>query len=240
MDEDKREEQNGQRLNRYLKELIEKQDQILLTEKDILELNDKFPLNHEEKGKILLLAQRHIHRAEQYKLQERWDSAIVETERALLFSPMDIDLRLNLSELYILRSRQYGYLEKDLYRADQKIKESLILEPKNIKAKKMEKEFQSLNRMLKGTDQNKKIIPLVIIIVLIMGAVLYPRIRDFYLWNRAEEAPLDISLMEDPVEWTEKELQVLKTDSLEEKITLDITRAVLSKNDEAYTVYIFI
>ena len=223
-------------LNSYLKDLIEKQDQKLLTAEDIRELDEKYPLTQPDKEKILMLSHRHILRADQYKMQERWDSAIVETERALLFTPLDSNIRMDLAELYLLRSRQYGYLEKDLNRSEEKIRETLTLEPGYPAARKMLKEMQNLKRMLNGTNQYKKIIPLVIVLFLIFGAVLYPRIRAFSFWNSTEEGDSQSSALPEETSWTSRELKVVTSSSLDEMISLDIRDAEMSRKNDAYAI----
>ena len=230
------EDQEDGLLNQYLKELIEIQDHALITEKDIAHLDEKYPLSTEEIDKIHMLAHRHVSRADQYKKQERWDTAIVETERALLFTPLDPDLRLDLAELYTLRSRQYGYLEKDLRRARNKVKETLILKPGYRSAIKLQKELQDLDRMLKGTDQNRKIIPLIIVLLIIMGAVLIPRIRNFAFWEIDEEETTSSNLPLEEQEWTRKELTLKPADSLKERLDIDIKGAELLKNNESYAL----
>lgn len=242
MDEDKQEapsegEEREKVLNLYLKELIARQDHALLTEKDAARLEEEFPLDEEEKEKVLMLAHRHILRAEQYRKQEKWDTAIVETERALLFTPLDLDRRLDLAELYILRSRQYGYLEKDLDRAAAKIRETLILRPSYKKALKMQRELQGLNRMLKGKDQNRKFLPLALGLLLILGAVLYPRVKAFVFrfWLPREETAREAGPPEE-APWSERALRVETNDALREEADLEMTRALLEKNEEGYAV----
>ncbi len=223
-------------LNRYMQELVEIQDSRLLTREDLVKLDEKYPLSQQYKDKLYMLSSRHITRAEQYKKQERWDTAIIETERALLFSPLDEQLRLDLAELYLNRSRQYGYLEKDLRRSEEKIKETLTLHPRSKSALRMQKEMQELYRILKGKDQNRKMIPIILGILLIVGAVSYPRIRQFQFWG-SQDTPQEESLS--PAEnndWSSRTLQVETTDSLKERIDLDITQAEIEKRDSGFGI----
>ena len=222
-------------LNMYMQELVSIQDNRLLTAEDLKKLDEKYPLSPQYKEKLFMLSSRHLSRAEQYIKQERWDTAIIETERALLFSPLDEQMRLDLAELYLNRSRQYGYLEKDLRRADEKIKETLVLHPRSKAAVKMQKEMQDLYRILKGKDQNRKFIPLIAGVLLILAAVSYPRIRQFSFWNNKTESPEEYVL---PTEntWTSRTLKVETTDSLKERIDLDITRAEIRKEETGFTI----
>ena len=223
-------------LNLYMRELVEIQDNRLLTREDLAKLDEKYPLSQQYKDKLYMLASRHIARAEKYKKKERWDTAIIETERALLFSPLDEKLRLDLAELYLNRSRQYGYLEKDLRRSDEKIRETLIIHPRSKSALKMQKEMLELNRILKGKDQNRKMIPIFLGILLIVAAVSYPRIIQFRFWGN-DDTPVPESLH--PAEnndWTTKSLQVETTDSLKERIDLDITLAEIEKRESGYGI----
>ncbi len=222
-------------LNQYLQELISLQDSKLLREEDLTQLEQKFPISPGSKEKIQMLSSRHISRAEQSKRQERWDTAIVEMERALLFTPLDEQIRLELAELYVNRSRQYGYLEKDLHRADEKVKETLQLYPKNRSALKMQKEMQELYRMLNGKDQNRKMIPVIIGILLILAAVSYPRIRQFFFWNKQVQS-LEETVSSAVEDWQEKELLVQTTDSLNERIKLEIDQALLQKEETGFNM----
>ncbi len=233
--EEKDDQENGV-LSQYLKELIKIQDHALITEEDIARLNEIYSLSTEEIDKIHMLAHRHISRADQYKKQERWDTAIVETERALLFTPLDPDLRLDLAELYTLRSRQYGYLEKDLRRARDKVRETLILNPGYREAIKLQKELQDLDRMLKGTDQNRRIIPLIIALLIIMGAVLIPRIRNFDFWNINEEETAGGDHSPEEQEWTRKEMLIQPADSLKERLDIEIREAEILKSSDSYVL----
>ena len=223
-------------LNLYLQELIEKQDNILLKESDLQKLEEKYPLTHHDKEKVEMLAHRHLLRAEQYIKQEKWDTAIVETERALLFTPLDLGLRLDLSELYINRSRQYGYLEKDLHRAEEKIKETLTLKPGYKNALKMQKELQNLNRILKGKDQNKKMIPVILAILFIVGAVSFPRIRQFFFLQNQRDAKQETYSELVNTDWTAKDLSIRTTDSLNERVQLNINKAEIRKKNDGYAL----
>ena len=78
-----------QRLNSYLSELIHMQDTRLLKPRDLQDLNNKYQLQSQDIEKLEMLTERHLTRALEYKGRERWDNAIVETERALLFAPLD-------------------------------------------------------------------------------------------------------------------------------------------------------
>jgi tetratricopeptide (TPR) repeat protein len=230
------EEQEEKLLNLYLQELLEKQENTLLTEDDIKNLEEKYPLSQEEKEKILMLSHRHILRAEQYQRQEKWDTAIVELERALLFTPLDHDLRLDLADLYIIRSREYGYLGKDLDRASNKIRETLTLNPGFKRAQKMQKELHGLKRILRGKNQNKMIIPLVIALMLLLGAVTFPRIRAFRFWNSPFEPEESSPSLPVQTDWTSRDLTVVQTERLTEKVALDVVEAEMQKSEDGYAI----
>ena len=233
---EEKEEQEEGLLSQYLKELIEIQNHALITNKEMNRLEEKYPLSADEKDKVNMLAHRHISRADQYKKKERWDTAIIETERALLFTPLDPDLRLDLAELYTLRSRQYGYLEKDLRKAREKVRETLTLKPGYRSALNLQKELQDLDRMLKGSDQNRKIIPLFIALLLILGAIFYPHLREFEFWKNSEEDRTDTNIPLEEPEWSKREMNVQSTDSLKERVTIEIAEAELLKWNESYAL----
>ncbi|MDC7232118.1 MAG: hypothetical protein PQJ58_02710 [Spirochaetales bacterium] len=216
------------RLNRFLTELVNLQDNTLLQEGDVNTLLDKYELSPEDLDKLAMLIERHINRALDYKSKERWDSAIVETERALLFAPLNNEIRLDLAELFLKRSIQFGYLQKDLDRADREIKDALILEPENKSARKFQKEMKQLRQMLKGTQHNRRIIPFAILVILVLAAALYPQVRKrFAFLSLDTDQQQSSEIPAAPPPWESRELEYTETSSLNEDFQMDLVEATL-------------
>ena len=221
--------QNESLLNEYLTELVNTQDDRLLKESDIEALRKKYPLTEEDEDKLSMLVERHLSRAFDYRHNERWDSAIVEAERALLFSPLNNEIRLDLAEMYLKRSIQYGYLQKDLQRAEREVEDALILEPSNRPARNFQKELKELGRMLKGTQHNKRLILLILLIILILGAALYPQLRKrFSFLSLEEDGSADAGVAESySPPWETRDLEYTETSPLSNEFSMDLMEAVL-------------
>ena len=220
---------NGRRLNRYLSELIHKQDHSLLTDKDLKSLVEKYKLESSDFEKLQMLIERHLARALEYKGKERWDNAIVETERALLFTPLDNQVRLDLAELYLNRSIQYGYLQKDLRRSKQQVEDALTLEPENREARKFQRELKKLQDMLKGRGGKKRYIPLLLIPLLILGIALYPRIRRHFQFAAVDRQELPAP---PSAEWKSRELEWESDGELGEDFSLTLRDRTLTREDD--------
>lgn len=222
----------GRRLNRYLSELIHMQDARLLKPGDLQALADKHQLQPGDTEKLDMLIERHLSRALEYKGRERWDNAIVETERALLFAPLDNAVRLDLAELYLNRSAKYGYLQKDLQRSERQVGDALILEPDNREARSFQKELKKLQDMLKGRGNKRRYIPLLVILLLILGAAVYPRVRSLFRFASTDEAP--ISRSSAPSEWREREREMdwNSSSDLSEEIGIHLSDRTLAKDGD--------
>ncbi|MBF9017679.1 MULTISPECIES: hypothetical protein [unclassified Oceanispirochaeta] len=224
------------RLNNFLTELVNSQDNKLLNTEDVDALLQKYMLTPEDIDKLTMLIDRHLNRALDYKKNERWDSAIVETERALLFSPLDNEVRLDLAELFMKRSFQYGYLQKDLDRAGREASDILTLEPENRAAKKFLKELKQLKQMLRGTQHNRRIIPLIFIVIIILGAALYPQIRKRFNFLSLNNTAMQSSSPLDYVPpWETRELNYEKSSSLKESFKMDLMETTLIRESPSGT-----
>ncbi|MDC7240691.1 MAG: hypothetical protein PQJ50_10055 [Spirochaetales bacterium] len=216
-------------LNDYLTELVNSQDDRLLRESDIESLYRKYPLTEEDKDKLSMLVERHLNRAFDYKRDERWDSAIVETERALLFTPLNNEIRLDLAELYLKRSIQYGYLQKDLDRANREVGDALVLEPENRSARKFQKELKQLKLMLRGTQHNKRIVLLILLVLIILGAALYPQLRKrFNFLSLSEDDGTEAGVAEAYTPpWETRDLEYTETSTLSGDFSMELTEMTL-------------
>lgn len=224
------------RLNSFLTELVNSQDNKLLSTKDVDALLQKYMLTPEDIDKLTMLIDRHLNRALDYKDNERWDSAIVETERALLFAPLNNEVRLDLAELFLKRSFQYGYLQKDLDRAGREVNDALTLEPENREAKKFLKELRQLKQMLRGTQHNRRIIPLILIVIIILGAALYPQIRKRFNFLSLDNRAMQSSSPHDYVPpWETRELNYEKSSSLKENFKMDLQETTLLRESRSGT-----
>lgn len=224
------------RLNSFLTELVNSQDNKLLSSKNVDDLLQKYMLTPEDIDKLSMLIERHMNRALDYKHTERWDSAIVETERALLFAPLNNELRLDLAELFLKRSLQYGYLQKDLDRAGREVHDALTLEPENRAAKKFLKELKQLKQMLKGTQHNRLIIPLIIIFILILGAALYPQIKKrFQFLSLEENTNQNSSTLEFIPPWETRELNYDTSSTLKKSFNMDLKTSTLIRESRSGT-----
>ena len=220
-------DQSDQRLNRYLSELIHMQDRKLPGEEDLQKLKDKYQLEPHDIEKLQMLIERHLSRALEYKGRERWDNAIVETERALLFTPLDNSVRLDLAELYLNRSAKYGYLQKDLRRSERQVDDALILEPENREARNFQKELKKLQDMLKGKESHKRYIPFLILVILIVAVAVYPRVRYLFKFSSVDETPIQNS---EPVsEWKSREMDWSFSEELSEEFDISLSDSTLTK-----------
>jgi len=220
-------------LNSFVAELIHLQDDKLMTVQDLENLHVKYRLSQDEINKLQMLIDRHLSRAADYTNRERWDNAIVETERALLFSPLDNDIRLDLAELFLKRSTKYGYLQKDLNRAEHEVRDALFLEPENSEAKNFQKELKDLRKMLQGRQNNRMFIPLFLILILILGIALFPRIRDRFHFLSLQRQDAGSSAVIPAPRWTTKEAAVTTSDSLSENFEFSLTEATLVRESPA-------
>ncbi len=219
-----------QRLNRYLSELIHMQDSRLLKTADLQALNRKYQLQPQDIEKLAMLTERHLTRALEYKGRERWDNAIVETERALLFTPLDNNIRLDLAELYLNRSAKYGYLQKDLQRSEHQVNDALILEPENREARSFQKELKKLQDMLKGRENKKRYIPLLILVMLILAAAVYPRVR-YLLRLRSSEVLPPVQSAES-LQWDSREIAWVSSADLDEEFDFSLSERLLEKDSD--------
>ncbi len=220
-------------LNSFLTDLVNLQEKKLVKEADLDSLVEKHQLSAEDHEKLNMLVERHLSRAFEYKHDERWDNAIVETERALLFSPLDNEIRLDLAELFLNRSVQYGYLQKDLRRADREVQDALTLEPENNGAKKFEKELKQLHAMLQGKQNNKKIIPLILLFIVILGAALYPQIRKRFKFMSLNSEINSSAIPPSVPKWEKRSVPLIESDSLEKDFNINFTEATLIRETNA-------
>ncbi|QEN07487.1 hypothetical protein EXM22_05600 [Oceanispirochaeta crateris] len=226
-------ENSSSNLNSFLTDLVNMQDKKLVTPMDLEALQEKYDLNPDDQEKLNMLIERHLSRATEYKRNERWDNAIVETERALLFSPLDNEIRLDLAELFLNRSVKYGYLQKDLRRAGHEVRDALTLEPEHRGAKKFQKELKQLNSMLQGKQNNKKLIPLVLLLIIIMGAALYPQIRKrFQFLSLAEESDSSLAISTEPP-WVTKSISISESDPLKKDFNIQLTESMIIRETNA-------
>jgi hypothetical protein len=224
------------RLNSFLTELVNTQDNKLLSSKDVDALLQKYMLTPGDIDKLSMLIERHLNRAREYKYNERWDSAIVETERALLFTPLNNEIRLDLAELFLKRSVQYGYLQKDLDRAGREVRDALTLEPENKAAKKFIKELKQLKLMLKGAQHNRRIIPLILIVLLVLAAALYPQIRKhFQFLSLDNNGVQSSSALETVPPWETRELIFEKSSALKKNFVMDLKDSTLVRESRSGT-----
>ncbi len=223
---------SDERLNSFLTELIKRQEGHLIHHEEFTGLKQKFDLGIAEEEKLQMLIDRHIGRAMEYKRTERWDNAIVETERALLFSPLNNEIRLDLAELFMNRSARFGYLQKDLRRSEREINKALILEPGNKKAKEFLKDLHKLKKMLKGKGYNRKYVPLLILLFLILAGALYPRIRRYFHFYRGKEKPLTEQEAAENLPWEEKALAHTASAEMAEDFTMSLVENKVKKDGE--------
>ena len=238
MEEEKKEimvkrSESSTSLNSFLTDLVNMQDKKLVNESDLDSLIAKYDLQSEDHEKLNMLIERHLSRAFEYKKAERWDNAIVETERALLFSPLDNEIRLDLAELFLNRSVQYGYLQKDLRRADHEVRDALTLEPENSAAKKFKKELNQLNSMLQGKQNNKKLIPLVLLLIIVLAAAMYPQIKKRFRFMSLPEDDALSTVLSSPPPWESRSIILEESDALRNEFNISFTEAKIIRRSNA-------
>jgi len=222
-------------LNSFVAELIQIQDDKLVSKSDLEKLLDKHQLSQEDISKLQMLIDRHLSRAAEYTNRERWDNAIVETERALLFSPLDNEIRLDLAELFLKRSTKYGYLQKDLNRADHEVQDALILEPENTEAKKFQKELKDLKKILQGSQNNKMFIPLLLAVFLILGIALFPQLRKRFQFLSMKNSEMQTSSESSIPQWETRTVDIIASNGISENFDITFADTTLIRESQSGT-----
>ncbi len=228
--EEQRRNETDTKLNSFLRELTKREKSHLVHPGEFAALKQEFQLGIAEEEKLQMLIERHISRAGEYKRTERWDNAILETERALLFSPLNNTIRLDLARLFVNRSAKIGYLQKDLARSEQEVNKALTLEPGNKKAKEFLRELRRLKKMRQGRSYNTKYVPLLLLFFLIIGVVLYPQIRRYFHFYQAKEGPSPPPPEAPP--WTEKKLEHGTSREMAKDFNISLVENSLKKDDD--------
>lgn len=218
-----------------LKHYIEKLETLggLPTEEELTRLKGEHQLKPEDLKKLSMLVERHKDRAEIYRHRENVNGAIEELERAAQLSPRDARIHLNLAGLYKNRYENFGFLQKDRFRAEGEADRTLSLDPSLSEASNIKKEIEILHRRLHGARRKGRPVILVILALFLLATlILFSRRDDVRRWlMMRRDVPEDAFFEPEPSPpdpFARREIEAESYDFAGKNLNLHIDRSEVS------------
>ena len=160
-------DENDDALRRYIDKLETWAEDEPPTAAEIRELKSQIPLNENDRDKLDLLAENHIRRAREALNAGSNDQAIAELARASQLQPLDPLPRVELAEIYLLRSLSRGYGRRDRQKSMKLAQAALTLSPGNQSARNFLNEYRRMNADFRTVKNRRLLWPLSVVVVVV-------------------------------------------------------------------------
>ncbi|MCP4164136.1 MAG: hypothetical protein GY760_29095 [Deltaproteobacteria bacterium] len=222
------------KLKRYIQEISSLQDQDQWSIQTLNICRDKYKLSEEENLKLKKLSDNYrIHSADFFK-EGKLTKAINSLERAIQINPFSEDLRNTIAQLFLLRAEQEGYKKTDRDLSFRSASICLKLNKSNKTARNIIREISKKDGKVSGRDQNKKLVPIIILVILYgILAIYYKRevIFSFIQKEILNEKTLEKHVIT-PFDKEEIETKII---NLHDDLKITIDKSSISKKNGAYS-----